>query len=134
MKVIRELILFGIVGVIGFFADTGVLYLLKSTLGLYYARIISFITAVAVTWILNRNITFKQRVSSLSLSREFSHYFGMMLGGGFVNYLTYALLVYFFEHVAHEPIWGVAAGSLAGMAVNFLLARFFIFRSSDPLH
>lgn len=128
MKVVRELLLFGLVGVIGFLVDSGILYLLKSFLGLYYGRLFSFIAAVVTTWILNRQLTFSERVSGLSLFREFSRYLGLMLGGGVVNYVIYALLVYFVEIVARQPVWGVAVGSCAGMTVNFLLARYFVFR------
>jgi putative flippase GtrA len=128
MKVVRELVLFGLVGVIGFLVDSGVLYLLKSSLGLYYGRLFSFISAVLTTWILNRHLTFSKRASGLSLWSEFSRYFGLMLGGGVINYTSYALLVYFVEFVARQPVWGVAVGSCAGMIVNYLLARFFIFR------
>ncbi len=128
MKVVRELVLFGLVGVIGFLVDSGVLYLLKSSMGLYYGRLFSFISAVLTTWILNRHLTFSKRASGLSLWSEFSRYFGLMLGGGVVNYASYALLVYFVEFVARQPVWGVAVGSCAGMMVNYLLARFFIFR------
>jgi putative flippase GtrA len=128
MKVVRELVLFGLVGVIGFLVDSGVLYLLKSSMGLYYGRLFSFISAVMTTWILNRHLTFSKRASGLSLWSEFSRYFGLMLGGGVINYTSYALLVYFVEFVARQPVWGVAVGSCAGMIVNYLLARFFIFR------
>lgn len=128
MKFVRGLVLFGLVGVIGFLVDSGVLYLLKSSMGLYYGRLFSFISAVLTTWILNRHLTFSKRASGLSLWSEFSRYFGLMLGGGVVNYASYALLVYFVEFVARQPVWGVAVGSCAGMMVNYLLARFFIFR------
>jgi putative flippase GtrA len=128
MKVVRELVLFGLVGFIGFIVDSGVLYLLKPFMGLYYGRLVSFICAVFTTWVLNRHLTFSRRASGLSLSREFSRYFGLMIGGGVVNYASYALLVYFVEFVARQPVWGVAVGSCAGMLVNYLLARFFIFR------
>ncbi|MGA9575242.1 MAG: GtrA family protein [Lysobacterales bacterium] len=130
MKVVRELVLFGLAGVIGFVVDAGVLYLLKPMLGLYFGRLVSFICAVLTTWIINRQLTFNQRASGLTLKREFSRYLGLMLGGGVVNYMVYALLVYFVEFVARQPVWGVAAGSCAGMLVNYLLARFFIFRGS----
>ncbi len=128
MKALRELVLFGFAGVMGFIADTGVLYLLKPALGLYYGRLISFICAVVVTWLINRHLTFVKRASGLSLWREFSRYFGLMLGGGLVNYATYALLVSFFEAIASQPVWGVAAGSCTGMLVNYLSAKFLVFR------
>jgi len=129
MIVLRELALFGLVGVIGFVADAGILYLFKATFGLYFGRLISFVSAVFVTWVLNRHLTFKQRSSGLSLSREFSRYFVSMLGGGVVNYASYATLVYFVDVIANQPVWGVAFGSLAGMLVNFLLAKFFVFQN-----
>jgi putative flippase GtrA len=128
MKIFRELLLFGLVGFVGFIIDSGVLYLLKSSLGLYYGRLFSFFCAVFTTWILNRHLTFNQRASGMSLSREFSRYFGLMMGGGVINYVTYALMVYFLEFVARQPVWGVAVGSCAGMLVNYLLARIFVFR------
>jgi len=127
-KLIRELVLFGLAGGIGFVVDASVLYLLKASLGLYFGRVLSFLCAVLTTWVINRHLTFNQRASGLSLAREFSGYLGLMLGGGLVNYTSYALLVYFFEFVARQPVWGVAVGSCAGMLVNWLLARFFIFR------
>lgn len=128
MIVLRELVLFGIAGVIGFVVDAGVLYLLKDALGLYAGRLVSFVCAVLATWILNRHLTFRQRASGLSIAREFSRYFISMLGGGTVNYLSYAVLVYFVAAIASQPVWGVAVGSLAGMMVNYLLAKFFVFR------
>jgi len=131
MIVFRELFLFGLVGVAGFVVDTGILYLLKSALGLYYARLVSFTFAVFATWILNRHLTFRKRASGLSLIHEFSRYFGLMLSGGVINYLTYALLVYFYDFVARQPVWGVAAGALLGLMVNYLFARFFVFRGHE---
>lgn len=123
--------MFGLVGLIGFIVDSGVLYLLKSSLGLYHGRLFSFICAVITTWILNRQLTFRTRTSGLILSSEFSRYLGLMLGGGVVNYVIYALLVYHVEFVARQPVWGVAVGSCAGMLVNFLLARLFIYRGKS---
>ena len=130
MIVLKELFLFGLVGLVGFLVDAGVLYLLKSTLGLYFGRLVSFVCAVFATWVLNRLLTFRHRFSGLSLKHEFGRYFVMMLGGGLVNYLSYALLVYSVEAIANQPIWGVAVGSLAGMMVNYLLAKFFVFQKS----
>jgi putative flippase GtrA len=126
-KLFRELVLFGVAGAIGFVVDAGVLYLLKPFLGLYVGRLFSFFCAALTTWVINRHLTFNQRASGLTLRQEFSRYLGLMLGGGVVNYTSYALLVYFVEFVARQPVWGVAVGSCAGMLVNWLLARLFIF-------
>jgi putative flippase GtrA len=129
--VFQVLFLFGLVGIAGFVVDTGILYLLKSALGLYYARLISFTCAVFATWILNRHLTFRKRASGLSLTHEFSRYFGLMLSGGVVNYVTYALLIYFYDYVARQPVWGVAAGAVLGLMVNYLFAKFLVFRGHE---
>jgi putative flippase GtrA len=127
----REIVLFGLIGAIAFAVDVGVLYLLKSSLGVYWGRAVSFVCAVFVTWLLNRNITFKVRSSGLSLFTEFARYFFVMLGGGSVNYLVYAVLVTVSVSVAAQPVWGVAAGSCAGLLFNFTLARCFVFKISS---
>lgn len=120
---LKRFFLFGFVGIVGFLVDTGVLYLIKDLCGLYLARIFSFIAAVFTTWVLNRLITFKQDGSGLTRLNEFFAYFFLMLFGGMVNYLTFALLVAKFEFVIRYPIVGVAAGSIAGLIVNFLTAN-----------
>ena len=120
---LKRFFLFGFVGIVGFLVDTGVLYLIKDLCGLYVARIFSFIAAVLTTWVLNRLITFKQDGSGLTKLNEFFAYFFLMLFGGVVNYLTFALLVANFDSVIRHPIVGVALGSIAGLMVNFLTAN-----------
>lgn len=125
---LRQIFLFGVVGVVGFLVDTGVLYLFKSLLGLYAARGVSFIAAVVATWLLNRSITFQEKRYA-HWYQELGYYFVCMIGGGLINLGIYMLLVTQSETAAAYPVIGVAAGSLAGMAVNFLSSKFLIFRS-----
>lgn len=127
----RELGWFGVAGAIAFAVDVGILYLVKPTLGLYWGRGVSFFCAVLVTWLLNRNITFKYRSSRSSAFWEFSQYLLVMLGGGSVNYLVYAGLLQISEAIEREPVWGVAAGSIAGLLFNFSFARFLIFKQPE---
>ncbi|HVY51272.1 MAG TPA: GtrA family protein [Devosia sp.] len=125
---IRKFVLFGIAGGAGFVVDTAVLYLLRGALGLYGARAISFLCAVLTTWIINRSVAFRGQSADLPLWREFLHYLGAMILGGIVNYAVYAALVATIPLVADQPVLGVAAGVLAGMFVNFLLADKLVFR------
>ncbi|MCQ9326674.1 GtrA family protein [Neisseria dentiae] len=125
---LRQIVLFGMVGGIGFIADTLVLYLLKGTIGLYWARLFSFVAAVWVTWLLNRSFTFHEK-RYRQWNQEFAYYFLCMIGGGMINLVVYILLVSQSAASAQYPIIGVAAGSIAGMVVNFLSAKFFIFKS-----
>ena len=127
MRLLRELWLFGVIGVIGLAVDVAVLYALKSALGPFVARVVSFLAAATTTWGLNLKITFKRRTSSLAGLRELLSYLVLMLTGGAINYACYTWLVLTYEHVAQHLFIGVAAGSVAGMCFNFLFARFLLF-------
>ena len=128
IRFIREPILFGAVGTIGFLIDVAVLHFLGGLIGLFYGRAVSFLAAVLVTWLLNRRWTFKHLRSGLASSREFAVYLVLMLVGGAVNYAVYVTLVVSYQLALQHPVIGVAAGSLAGMLINFLASRFILFR------
>jgi putative flippase GtrA len=49
------------------------------------------------------------------------------LSGATINLGVYASLVHMSRYCADRPVIGVAAGSLAGLMVNFLVARRFVF-------
>lgn len=125
----RKLATFALVGAVGFLVDVAVLYLLISSLGPLVARGVSFLCAVFTTWLLNRTFTFKERPAGLSSSAEFLAYFGLMLGGGAVNYGVYATLILVFTQVAQHPVLGVAVGSVAGMAFNFMTSHWFLYKN-----
>jgi putative flippase GtrA len=124
----RQLLRFAAVGTAGFVADVLVLYLgLALGLGYYAGRAVSFLAAVWVTWQLNRRYTFA-RPSGRSAWAEWSRYLVAMLGGGVVNYLAYTAVVLLLPGLPGLPILSVAAGSIAGLAINFVSAKFFVFR------
>lgn len=118
---------FALVGVAGFVVDAGVLWLSKGLLGPYVGRLLSFTLAVTTTWLLNRQFTFAGRQSGLGLGQEFGRYFSAMIGGGIVNYFLYAILIFSLDVVRQWPTIGVAAGSLAGLMLNFALSKNWIF-------
>lgn len=129
MPRLKELFSFGLAGTAGFLIDSAVLYALKGAMGLYLARAVSFLCAVLGTWLINRNLTFQHRSSQLSLGQEFIRYLTMMLLGGAVNYLAYALSIHYLPTVRDYPILGVALGSLAGMVVNYLQMKLLLFKA-----
>jgi len=122
----RRLLLFALAGTVGFVVDAGVLYALAPWLGWYAARVASFLAAATATWLINRRYTFAVERPP-SLWREYLAYLGAMLGGAAVNYAVYALVLQF-VHGRGAALLGVALGSLAGMAVNYLSARHLVFR------
>ncbi|AFE57945.1 GtrA family protein [Rahnella aceris] len=126
-KIIRELFFFGLVGTVGFLVDVGILYLLKPLIGLYFGRAFSFLSAVFITWLFNRLYTFKDRETNKTLLFEFAHYLSYMLAGGAINLGSYYLLIHQVRFINEQPVYAVAFGSLAGMLVNFISSRFFLY-------
>jgi putative flippase GtrA len=116
------------IGVIGFLIDTAALFLAMRYLGAghYTGRVLSYLLAATSTWALNRRFTFHSRRSPSRL-REWAKFFSANAAGGLINYSVYALLVSASQTVAAWPILGVAAGSVAGLAVNFQLSRRVVF-------
>lgn len=127
----RQLLLFGIGGVLGFIVDAGVLQILVSGFAWdrFSARLISFLCAATVTWLFNRNLTF-QGTRNHSRFGEWWRYIVAMSGGFACNFAAYSALVLGFNvDGAHLPL-AVAAGSFAGFGVNYFASRYWIYRKS----
>ncbi len=130
-KLLGELLRFGTVGTIGFLIDTGTLYLaLALGAGLYGGRVLSYLAAASANWLLNRTWTFRQADRSRP-GRQWLIFLAVNLVGFACNYGTYALLVRHWPPAAAYPVLAVAAGSIAGLAGNFLLSRRFVFKASQ---
>ena len=132
LKLLRQFFSFGVVGTIGFLVDAGVLTLVLETtdLGFYWGRLISFLCAVTVTWALNRRYTFGDAEKSKRLG-QWGRFVLVNSGGGFVNYATYAILIAAFTFFQSWPVLAVAAGSIAGLFVNFTLSRWLVFKTRE---
>ncbi|MDG2375029.1 MAG: GtrA family protein [Woeseiaceae bacterium] len=126
----RQFFRFAVVGTIGFVIDAGVLlYVLSLDFDFYSARAISFLCAVTCTWLLNRVFTFRDR--NEDLVGQWVRFASVNLIGGLINYGIYAVLVWQLAIVQTWPMLGVAAGSIAGMFINFALSRRYVFEHSD---
>ena len=119
---------FSVVGTIGFLVDTAVLYLLLYGAGLcpYAARLGSFLVAASVTWLLNRVFTFRAARRE-ARGRQWLRFVAVCSVGAVVNYATYAAVVALAPASALTPGLGVAAGSIAGLALNYTLSRRLVF-------
>jgi len=125
-----QMLRFGVVGTIGFVVDTVTLYAaLALGAGLYAGRVLSYVVAATGNWALNRAWTFRSARRDAA-GRQWLLFLAVNLVGFAVNYGTYAALVSLVPLVAAHPVLGVAAGSLAGMASNFLLSRRLVFRQA----
>jgi putative flippase GtrA len=125
----RQLFRFGLAGVAGFVIDTAVLYLMLFLgLGFYLGRLISFFCAVWVTWQINRNYSFASGQRVPPSWKEWWRYLLAMALGGAVNYLAYSVALQLSAVVRVHPVYAVAIGSLAGMVINFVSAKWWVFR------
>ena len=118
---------FGTVGTVGFLVDTATVYALRRSLGLYGAGMAAYVVAATVTWILNRQWTFRG-LGSGPVHRQWARFLVINLGGLVLNRGTYAILVTFVPLCAEQPVFATAAGAIAGMFVNFGLNRAMVFR------
>ncbi len=127
----KQILLFAIVGVIGFVVDAGVVQLLVREFHVnpYGARVVSFLAAATTTWSFNRRYTFAGH-SSGSRRIELLRYLVAMALGFALNYGAYAACLMFWPLVHRWPAIGVAAGSVAGAIVNFVSSKYWIFRAS----
>lgn len=129
-RTLLQFLKFGVVGTIGFLVDTAVLYAaLWAGLGLYWGRALSYVAAASGNWLLNRVWTFRGQAGG-RMAQQWAAFLAVNLVGFAFNYGTYAALVATIPFVAAHPVIGVAAGSLAGLASNFLLSRRFVFRAA----
>lgn len=122
---------FAVIGTAAFVVDTAVLYTgLALGLGFYWGRAVSFLVAATFTWYGNRRFTFTHTRArgTGAIIAEWARFLMANLVGGVVNYATYAALVNLVPIVRAYPVLGVAAGSIAGLSVNFTLSKFVVFR------
>jgi len=132
LRLLGELLRFGVAGAIGFVVDAGVLTAaIALGLGPWIGRLISFLAAATTTYTVNRLWTFRHRAGRAG-ARQWALFVAVSLVGFTANYGTYALLIALSATVAAEPVLGVAAGALAGMASNFALSRRLVFAAAQP--
>ncbi|MGH7029706.1 MAG: GtrA family protein [Stellaceae bacterium] len=124
---LKQLLRFAAVGVVGFLVNVASVYTLENRVGLYAAGAAAFVAAASVTWLANRSWTFRDR-ARVAASRQWVIYLGVSLIGFAFYYATYAALVALVPLCRLFPVLPVASGSLAGLLANFTLSRSVVFR------
>jgi putative flippase GtrA len=127
LVVLAQFMRFAVVGMIGLVIDTATVYGLRHPLGLYGAGMVAYVTAASGNWVLNRVWTFRGQGSGPA-HRQWGMFMLTNLAGFVLNRGTYAILVTFVAAAADQPVIATAAGSIAGMFVNFSLSRRLVFR------
>ena len=127
LRLVAEFIRFGLVGCSALVVDTAVVYALRGPLGLVGAGLGSYFVAVSFTYALNRAWTFAGRGSG-PVHRQWAAFALVNLAGFALNRGTYTLLVTSSPLCMAYPFVATSAGAVAGMGVNFVLARRLVFR------
>ena len=127
-RISAQFLRFAVVGTVGFLVDSAVLYALIYGFGAgpYLGRTASFLAAASVTWLLNRRFTFPD-TGRTPAHRQWTLFVAFMCLGGVLNYAAYALVIALAPHHPFTPLIAVAAGAVAGLAVNFTTSRLFVF-------
>lgn len=117
---VRAVRSFVIVGGAGFAVEAILMTALAELAGwsVWYARIPSFTTAVLVTWLLNRSLTFAGR-GLQRRSTEAVLYGVIQLCGAGINLAIFAVCLLFWPQLAQRPVVPLAIGAIGGFAFNF---------------
>ncbi len=115
------------VSLIGFGVDLAVLHLML-WVGLEpaWARVVSLLCAMHVTFVINGVHVFRQLDRRRWLS-QWARYMACNGFGNFCNYWAFVTLVSTHWPVISNPTFGVAAGSICAWVINFAATRFVVF-------
>ncbi|WP_284947459.1 GtrA family protein [Acidisoma cladoniae] len=118
---------FGVVGTSGFVMDTAFIYSTHHWLGLIGAGILSFFVVATINWFINRIWTFKG-LGAGPLHHQWLRFLAANGVGFVLNRGIYIALIMTVPLCVAYPVLAVAAGSIAGLGVNFNLSRRLVFR------
>ncbi len=127
MQTLAELARFGVVGTLGFVWDTATVYALAPWTGLYAAGFAAYAVAASINWLLNRLWTFRGRTRDAPAA-QWARFLAANAVGFVLNRGIYVALIATVARCRDYPVLAVAAGSLAGMLVNFVLSRRYVYR------
>lgn len=119
---------FGTVGALGFIWDTVTVYALAPWIGLYGAGVAAYLIASTLNWLMNRLWTFRDRAQGAA-HRQWALFVAGNAGGFVLNRGTFFALVATVPMCRSYPVLAVAAGTFAGMFVNFGVTSRLVFRA-----
>ncbi|TLP39621.1 GtrA family protein [Arcobacter arenosus] len=129
---LKQIIKFGIIGTIGFCVDASVLVIGVNLFlfSIESSRLISFLCAVFVTWLLNRTFTFS-RNQAFSKRKEYILYLIIQSIGAFLNYGIFMMLIYLNGFFEKYLIVSLGISALVAMFFNFFMLRRFVFKTCE---
>lgn len=97
----------------------------------WQARIPSFLTAVSITWALNRRHTFTNR-GPQHRSTEAFFYTAIQGGGALINLGIFGACLALLPGLGRLPVIPLAIGAVGGFAFNFLLSSKWLYARLRP--
>jgi putative flippase GtrA len=140
-SLLRQLVLFGAVGGIGFVVDAGVFNVLRATFfapehlagGAIAAKAVSTLLAILVNWIGNRTLTFRRARRGAVATAQEGLRFGVASGAGALATVLCLFVSHDILHLTSLLADNLSANVLGlgvGSAVRFVLYRSWVFRVS----
>jgi putative flippase GtrA/glycosyltransferase involved in cell wall biosynthesis len=127
-QLLRQIWRFGLVGVVGYIVNAGMVEFLAPEIGPLQAQGFAFPVAASVTWWCNRRFTFG--ASHRAVHQEWLRYLLANALGWTANNGVYAWMVFSLPLAYQHPALAVAAGSVAGMVFNFSVSRRLVFNKA----
>lgn len=120
---------FVLVGGVGFCVDASILAFLThyGHWSPWYARLPSFLTAVGVTWWMNRRYTFPGRGLD-RLAVEAAGYAMIQSAGALINLAVFGLVLAQWGTAGFMPVIALAVGAVGGLVFNFSMSNFLLYR------
>jgi len=127
---------FVVVGGIGFVVDACLMMVFYKYAGLplYLSRVLSFLVAVFVTWLLNRSFVFITTATArtpVRAKREYAGYLAVQTAGALLNLAIFSALIACFPVLHAYPVVALMAGSGTAMVFNYLSLRRWVYPHSD---
>lgn len=124
----RQFFRFLSVGAMGFFVDGGLLTaLMQSGWKILPARLVSFMSAVTLTWLLNRLLTFELK-KHVGVRREYGSYIATQIIGALINLSVFFALIEFHPSLRDIPLIPLAFGAVVSLVFNYMMSKNYVFK------
>ena len=124
----KKFLKFSLSGAIGFIIHGTIFNITISYLNIYLSYSIAFLTAVNVSYLINKNFTFKEK----GINYKLTHYFLYTLGqtkGFLINYTIFKILIYFSRNDFSNRNIAFIIASIITMIFNYFYAKKIVFTS-----
>ena len=124
-----QVLAFACVGAAGFAVDAGLFWWCYHfwQLDLLTSRLLAFLPATVATWLLNRTLTFKSRITR-SVQREYFQYASIQIIGSALNFAVFYALVRFVPVASALPLLPLAVASCIAMGFNYFGAKYLVYK------